>query len=107
MNTLYSFGKSQLFHIVYISYVVRVLNVDKRTIQIPKGHCWVEGDNARLSQDSRYYGPVSTLSTNKLSPDSRYYGPVSTLSTYRFSQDSRYYGPVRTQSTYRLSQERR
>ena len=89
MNTLYSFGKSQLFHIVYISYVVRVLNVDKRTIQIPKGHCWVEGDNARLSQDSRYYGPVSTLST------------------YRFSQDSRYYGPVRTQSTYRLSQERR
>lgn len=36
-----------------------VLNYAKRTIQVPKGHCWVEGDNARLSQDSRFYGPIS------------------------------------------------
>ncbi|CAN6234336.1 unnamed protein product [Urochloa humidicola] len=26
--------------------------------QIPQGHCWVEGDNAALSLDSRTYGPV-------------------------------------------------
>ncbi|TVU04280.1 hypothetical protein EJB05_50134 [Eragrostis curvula] len=26
--------------------------------QIPEGHCWVEGDNASLSWDSRDYGPV-------------------------------------------------
>jgi len=27
-------------------------------IRIPKGHCWVEGDNAHLSRDSRDFGPV-------------------------------------------------
>ncbi|KAL5218443.1 hypothetical protein ABZP36_019127 [Zizania latifolia] len=27
-------------------------------IKIPKGHCWVEGDNAALSWDSRSFGPV-------------------------------------------------
>lgn len=27
--------------------------------QIPQGHCWIEGDNAALSLDSRSYGPVS------------------------------------------------
>jgi len=27
--------------------------------QIPQGHCWVEGDNAGVSMDSRFYGPVS------------------------------------------------
>ncbi|KAG2565348.1 hypothetical protein PVAP13_7NG058000 [Panicum virgatum] len=26
--------------------------------QIPQGHCWVEGDNAGVSMDSRFYGPV-------------------------------------------------
>jgi hypothetical protein len=26
--------------------------------QIPQGHCWVEGDNASVSLDSREYGPV-------------------------------------------------
>ncbi|KAG2565338.1 mitochondrial inner membrane protease subunit 2-like [Panicum virgatum] len=26
--------------------------------QIPQGHCWVEGDNASVSMDSRFYGPV-------------------------------------------------
>ncbi|XP_062183597.1 uncharacterized protein LOC133887656 [Phragmites australis] len=26
--------------------------------QIPEGHCWVEGDNATVSWDSRGYGPV-------------------------------------------------
>ena len=28
-------------------------------IVIPKGHCWVEGDNQETSVDSRRYGPVS------------------------------------------------
>ena len=28
-------------------------------VVIPKGHCWVEGDNQETSVDSRKYGPVS------------------------------------------------
>ncbi|KAG8073461.1 hypothetical protein GUJ93_ZPchr0006g41634 [Zizania palustris] len=32
-------------------------------IKIPKGHCWVEGDNAAVSLDSRSFGPVSYLSS--------------------------------------------
>lgn len=27
---------------------------------VPKGHCWVEGDNGDLSYDSKNFGPVST-----------------------------------------------
>ena len=27
---------------------------------VPKGHCWVEGDNYRVSEDSIKYGPIST-----------------------------------------------
>jgi inner membrane protease subunit 1 len=27
-------------------------------VQVPKGHCWVEGDNLEWSRDSRVYGPV-------------------------------------------------
>nr|CAB3503736.1 unnamed protein product [Digitaria exilis] len=27
--------------------------------QIPQGHCWVEGDNAANSSDSRSYGPAT------------------------------------------------
>ncbi|GJN12073.1 hypothetical protein PR202_ga30318 [Eleusine coracana subsp. coracana] len=30
--------------------------------QIPEGHCWVEGDNAGASWDSREYGPVRHFS---------------------------------------------
>jgi Signal peptidase, peptidase S26 len=29
-----------------------------RTLVVPKGHVWVEGDNPLLSIDSRHYGPV-------------------------------------------------
>lgn len=29
-----------------------------RTIIVPKGHVWLEGDNSDNSMDSRYYGPV-------------------------------------------------
>ncbi|KAL3839404.1 hypothetical protein ACJIZ3_023995 [Penstemon smallii] len=28
------------------------------TVKIPKGHCWVEGDNAACSEDSRSHGPI-------------------------------------------------
>jgi inner membrane protease subunit 2 len=28
-------------------------------LQVPKGHCWVEGDNAEVSLDSKSFGPVS------------------------------------------------
>lgn len=27
-------------------------------LQIPKGHCWVEGDNGKASLDSRIFGPI-------------------------------------------------
>ncbi|GBG72033.1 hypothetical protein CBR_g10968 [Chara braunii] len=26
--------------------------------QVPKGHCWVEGDNPMVSSDSKAFGPV-------------------------------------------------
>lgn len=26
--------------------------------QIPKGHCWVAGDNLPYSRDSRHFGPL-------------------------------------------------
>lgn len=29
-----------------------------RTIIVPKGHVWLEGDNSENSLDSRFYGPV-------------------------------------------------
>ncbi|XP_065861645.1 mitochondrial ATP-independent inner membrane protease subunit 1a [Euphorbia lathyris] len=29
-----------------------------RTIQVPKGHIWIQGDNMYASTDSRHYGPV-------------------------------------------------
>jgi inner membrane protease subunit 1 len=27
-------------------------------IQVPAGHCWLSGDNAAFSKDSRHYGPI-------------------------------------------------
>uniref|UniRef100_A0A453GB50 Mitochondrial inner membrane protease subunit 2 n=1 Tax=Aegilops tauschii subsp. strangulata TaxID=200361 RepID=A0A453GB50_AEGTS len=27
-------------------------------LEVPEGHCWVEGDNPSQSKDSRTYGPV-------------------------------------------------
>ncbi|KAJ6776147.1 PROTEASE FAMILY S26 MITOCHONDRIAL INNER MEMBRANE PROTEASE-RELATED [Salix koriyanagi] len=29
-----------------------------RTIMVPKGHIWIQGDNMHASCDSRHYGPV-------------------------------------------------
>jgi signal peptidase I len=35
-----------------------VLLPDNSAVPIPKGHCWVEGDNASVSYDSRHFGPI-------------------------------------------------
>eukprot|EP01118_Nematostelium_gracile_P002269 TRINITY_DN12507_c0_g1_i1.p1 TRINITY_DN12507_c0_g1~~TRINITY_DN12507_c0_g1_i1.p1 ORF type:complete len:168 (+),score=20.53 TRINITY_DN12507_c0_g1_i1:101-604(+) len=38
----------------------RVIPRDGReAVTIPKGHCWIEGDNEATSVDSNSYGPVS------------------------------------------------
>lgn len=37
--------------------VIRTKN-KKRGIPIPKGHCWLEGDNTKHSHDSNDFGPV-------------------------------------------------
>jgi mitochondrial inner membrane protease subunit 2 len=31
----------------------------KPLVRVPKGHCWVEGDNANRSMDSNEFGPLS------------------------------------------------
>lgn len=31
------------------------------TLRVPKGHCWVEGDNYGVSEDSNHFGPVSSI----------------------------------------------
>lgn len=33
--------------------------VIQKEILVPKGHMWVEGDNKRVSYDSRHFGCVS------------------------------------------------
>lgn len=32
--------------------------VNNEIVVIPKGHCWIEGDNSVVSYDSNYFGPV-------------------------------------------------
>ena len=39
--------------------VVTRRNFKFDTIRIPKGHCWVEGDNHKKSLDSNFFGPVA------------------------------------------------
>ncbi|XP_065912134.1 mitochondrial inner membrane protease subunit 2-like isoform X1 [Dysidea avara] len=50
------------------TYVKRVIAVEGDVVRprthrssrvIPKGHCWVEGDNGKSSNDSNYFGAVS------------------------------------------------
>ncbi|KAG0169851.1 hypothetical protein DFQ30_003140 [Apophysomyces sp. BC1015] len=36
--------------------VVRPLRRDKEPVHVPKGHCWVEGDEAFHSRDSNTFG---------------------------------------------------
>lgn len=38
---------------------VKSLSYRKKIVHIPKGHCWVEGDNHSHSHDSNSFGPVS------------------------------------------------
>ena len=46
---------------------VRTRAYKTRYVTIPRGHVWVEGDNADRSVDSNLYGPVSqSLVTGKL-----------------------------------------
>lgn len=35
-----------------------VMQSAKGEVIVPRGHVWIEGDNAANSADSRYYGPV-------------------------------------------------
>ncbi|GAB2266903.1 hypothetical protein Dimus_001892 [Dionaea muscipula] len=35
-------------------------------VKVPKGHCWVEGDNSASSLDSRFFGPVSCIILGRL-----------------------------------------
>ncbi|CAK9205126.1 unnamed protein product [Sphagnum troendelagicum] len=46
-------------------------------LQVPKGHCWVEGDNAEVSFDSKSFGPIPLALlkgrvTNVIWPPSRF-----------------------------------
>lgn len=50
-NTRHWYGPST----IYLTEVSQLL------LQVPKGHCWVEGDNAEISLDSKSFGPVRTL----------------------------------------------
>ncbi|KAI3898588.1 hypothetical protein MKW92_015893 [Papaver armeniacum] len=42
-----------------VTYLIDPQNSEKcRTITVPKGHIWIQGDNIYDSQDSRQFGPV-------------------------------------------------
>ncbi|KAK6150053.1 hypothetical protein DH2020_017578 [Rehmannia glutinosa] len=42
-----------------VSYVLDPKNSDEqKTVVVPKGHVWIEGDNIQNSYDSRQLGPV-------------------------------------------------
>ncbi|KAI6660250.1 Mitochondrial inner membrane protease subunit 2 isoform X4 [Oopsacas minuta] len=46
---------------------IRTRSYKTRYLTVPRGHVWVEGDNANRSVDSNVYGPVSQgLITGKL-----------------------------------------
>ncbi|ESO13038.1 hypothetical protein HELRODRAFT_93614 [Helobdella robusta] len=38
--------------------IVRTINYKEKHITVPKGYCWVEGDNHKQSLDSNIFGPV-------------------------------------------------
>ncbi|ESO99427.1 hypothetical protein LOTGIDRAFT_231076 [Lottia gigantea] len=38
--------------------LIKTKGYKKTHIRIPKGHCWVEGENRKYSIDSNSYGPV-------------------------------------------------
>lgn len=38
--------------------IVETLNYRRKHVRVPKGHCWLEGDNHKKSIDSNDFGPV-------------------------------------------------
>lgn len=47
---------------------LRTLGYKEKYVEVPKGHCWLEGDNHRQSMDSNFFGPTPTgLITAKVS----------------------------------------
>lgn len=47
---------------IYVKRLVALpgdwVEVSSDILKIPEGHCWVEGDNAAMSWDSRSFGPI-------------------------------------------------
>ncbi|PSS15868.1 Mitochondrial inner membrane protease [Actinidia chinensis var. chinensis] len=42
-----------------VTFLVDPMNSDRcRTMVVPKGHVWIQGDNIYASKDSRHFGPV-------------------------------------------------
>jgi inner membrane protease subunit 2 len=41
--------------------VLTALSYPDKFVKIPKGHCWIEGDDVLHSKDSNVYGPVSIM----------------------------------------------
>ncbi|XP_073995279.1 mitochondrial inner membrane protease subunit 2 [Rhodnius prolixus] len=39
--------------------IIQTLNFSPKVVKVPKGHCWVEGDNASNSMDSNLFGPIA------------------------------------------------
>lgn len=38
--------------------IIQTKKSDNSLIQVPTGHCWVEGENPAQSMDSNHFGPV-------------------------------------------------
>jgi len=56
---------------------VRTPRYKHNQVHVPRGHCWIEGDNSRSSLDSNSFGPVSVgmitaLTTHVVWPPSRW-----------------------------------
>lgn len=67
-------------------------------LQVPKGRCWVEGDNGSISSDSRTFGPIPLALvrgrvTHKIWPPSRVGRVERILPAGRVMQDDQVMGP--------------
>jgi len=38
--------------------VVETIRYKRKVLRVPEGHCWIEGDNHKLSIDSNDFGPI-------------------------------------------------
>ncbi|RKP17942.1 LexA/Signal peptidase [Rozella allomycis CSF55] len=73
-NTIYVFQSPESVGSFLIKRVV-ALEGDKvqykdengefHTLDVPRGHCWIEGDNNPCSKDSRAFGPISASLVDK------------------------------------------